>query len=723
MTGSTASNMELSFGSPQPGEPEKLAELLGTTAFKRVIWDWQFGRAPERIQPVTAYHGQELVGFNGAMPVDVVFDGDTRPAAWSCDFIVKPECRRHGVGGALKHELDRRSSFLLTQGTSEAAATVLARSGWQPGQGPRSYVRLQRARGPRDRIRRALQGLTSLAGRVRSRAADVSKVTFVDELPGDELLDCLWADVAGGYSRCVVRDAAYLRWRYAGHPLARYRYLCAWRNQRLVALAVVRVSATHAVFVDYIGPAVGGDLKNALVAALLEASGQCDTLECTTSDLELSRALVRHGFLPTRSPPLRFFVRVTTEPVPADCATGWFLMGGDSDGELLAAARDASWTVRKWTEEEFAAGREGWERLLEQSAADRLFMGWDWQYSWWKHFSRRHGLELRIAALYDVRGELAGLAPCFWHRLRTPGGLHVRRLEPIGNLWAGAATMRTEYVGPILRRDCADEAGRQLAAHLLGDFDWDDFTVQDWDAGAPGVRQFDSLLKTRALVLEHTHRDADEARYVPLVEGFDTYVASLSANARRSMIHRRSYLQSLGKVRIEHARPDQVDEYFTELNRLHALRWGAPVFTGHRLEFHQDLATRMAGQDRLRFSRLSVDGVVLSVLYHLRGGRREYNLQMGFDDRLHASKMSLGLLHLGYAIETAASEGMEAVDLLAGPGKQGLFKQRVAPCGHPFVRRQHVRSTRARAVFGTSHALHKVARWGRQAFTERIRNP
>jgi hypothetical protein len=544
-------------------------------------------------------------------------------------------------------------------------------------------------------------------------------VTLVDALPGDELLDRLWADIAGGYSRCVVRDAAYLRWRYAGHPLAKYRYLCAWRKQRLIALAVVRISATHAVFVDYIGPAAGGNIKGALVAALLDASGQCDTLECTTSDPELSRELVKRGFLPTRSPPLRFFVRVTTEPAPNDCASGWFLMGGDSDGELLAAARDASWTVREWTEQEFAAGREGWERLLEQSAADRLFMGWDWQYTWWKHFSRRHGLELRLVALYDVRGELAGLAPCFWHRVRMRGGFHVRRLEPIGNLWSGPATMRTEYMGPILRRDCEDEAARQLAAHLLGLVDWDEFTVQDWDASVPGVEQFDRLLKSRSLVLEHTQREADEAMYVPLVDGFDAYVASLSANARRSIIHRRSYLQRLGEVRIEHAGPDEVHEYFAELNRLHALRWGEPVFTGHRLEFHEELAARMAGQDRLRFSRLSVDGVALSVLYHLRGGRREYNLQMGFDDRLHASKMSLGLLHLGYAIETAANEGTEAVDLLAGPGKQGLFKRRVAPCGNPFVRRQHVRSVRARTVFGTWHALHKAARWGRQTLTER----
>ena len=204
----------------------------------------------------------------------------------------------------------------------------------------------------------------------------------------------------------------------------------------------------------------------------------------------------------------------------------------------------------------------------------------------------------------------------------------------------------------------------------------------------------------------------DEAYFASLEGGFSAYLARLSGNARRSIFHRRQYLESIGKVTMEVARPSENTASFQLLNCLHELRWGQPVFLGQRLAFHEDLATRLAGEDRLRFYRLSVDGRIVSVLYHLRGGRHEYNLQMGFDDRFHGSKISLGLLHLGYAIERASYEGMELVDLLAGYGKQRPFKQRVAPEKERFLRRQYLRSAKARAVFGGRHAIRSVIRLG-----------
>jgi GNAT superfamily N-acetyltransferase len=154
----------LCFGSPGPGDPDVLSGLLGTSAFKKYIWAWQFGRSPDRATPVTAYADGELVGFNGLMAVEAQVDGQSIPAAWSCDFIVTPACRRHGVGRAIKQELDRRCGFLMTLGTSEAAAKVLAASGWEQGEGPRSHVRVNRALGNRERIRSWIQWLLLRGG-------------------------------------------------------------------------------------------------------------------------------------------------------------------------------------------------------------------------------------------------------------------------------------------------------------------------------------------------------------------------------------------------------------------------------------------------------------------------------------------------------------------------------------------------------------------------------
>lgn len=705
-------SVELSFSSPGSDDPEELARLLGTSAFKPHIWSWQFGRYPDRARPVTAYLDGDLAGFNGLMAVDVNIEGRILPAAWSCDFIVKPNYRRRGVGRALKQELDRRCSFLMALGTSEAAASVLSASGWQQGSGPRAYMRVNRALGRGDRLRQFIQAVGRGLARQPEVPADL-EVSIAHSLPDDAELDCLWTQAVRGYQRCIVRDAAYLRWRYLGHPLASYRFIQCRDQGTLRALAVARVESKTAWFVDYVGFAEDRDAMLALIDAFLIDAASCRMVGCTTSSLAFQRALLAKGFLPATSKPLRFFVRATDELAPPKPANGWFLMAGDSDGEILAAAHDASWKIREWSEEEFENNRDAWEALLRTSDADPLFMGWDWQHCWWRNFSIRHGLKLVLVAVYDARGSLAGLAPWFIHKKIGPFGDTIRRLEPIGNLWAGAPTMRSEYLSLVVRQGVETEVVRQLCGYMRHSIRWDELAIQDWDATVPSTQLMHEELRSDCWVISQAQPKVDEARYVPLSRGFDGYLAMLGRNARRSLFHRRRYLEGLGKVELEYARPCQVSKWFCDLNRLHSLRWGEPVFTGHRLAFHQDLACRLAKQDRLRFSRLSVNGSVVSVLYHLRGGLREHNLQMGFDDTFHASKISLGLLHLGYAIENAASNGIERVDLLAGAGKQQLFKQRIAPGATPFLRQKYLRSKKAKMLSGARYGLRALVRRGK----------
>src|SRR5262249_45493429 len=63
-----------------------------------------------------------------------------------------------------------------------------------------------------------------------------------------------------------------------------------------------------------------------------------------------------------------------------------------------------------------------------------------------------------------------------------------------------------------------------------------------------------------------------------------------------------------------------------------------------------------------------------SVLYDIRKGRRQYNMKMGFDPSL-TNRLSLGLVHFGYAMEAAAERGAVLYDFLAGPGQTFDFKR------------------------------------------------
>jgi CelD/BcsL family acetyltransferase involved in cellulose biosynthesis len=130
-------------------------------------------------------------------------------------------------------------------------------------------------------------------------------------------------------------------------------------------------------------------------------------------------------------------------------------------------------------------------------------------------------------------------------------------------------------------------------------------------------------------------------------------------------------------VRFEFVAPEEIDSGFSDLNRLHQLRWKRSAFTGNRLAFHRTLARRLAARGELALSRLRVGGDVVSVLYDIRKGARQYNIKMGFNPAF-SSRVSLGLIHLGYAMEAAADQGAAVYDFLAGPGQTSDYKRNLS---------------------------------------------
>ena len=121
------------------------------------------------------------------------------------------------------------------------------------------------------------------------------------------------------------------------HPVAQYQFLTLKEDGRLVGIATLRESGSTLRLVDYVGvldrPLVLADLIRAMERYFLQAHREV----CTTSSPALQAALLGCGFLRTRARP-RFYVRSSLES-DRNCEAGWFIMSGDSDGDLLEAAR------------------------------------------------------------------------------------------------------------------------------------------------------------------------------------------------------------------------------------------------------------------------------------------------------------------------------------------------------------------------------------------------
>jgi CelD/BcsL family acetyltransferase involved in cellulose biosynthesis len=341
--------------------------------------------------------------------------------------------------------------------------------------------------------------------------------------------------------------------------------------------------------------------------------------------------------------------------------------------------------LRLWTEEDFAAGREQWAELLARSDADRLFMSWDWQWRWWRHHASFLHSELVLLAGYADDGRLIGLAPLHLRRVTHRWPLNAMRMECLGSAWRDRASVFSEYFDFIVDRDHVSAFVRDVSDALLNDRRWSDCVigntrrdsiaaqmVQSWPAESCYLRETDRLI----------------AHVAQLPARFEDYVRTLSASTRRRLWNQRSKLRD---VTFTLASADELIEFFGLLDSYQRRRWGAEHYTGVRGRFHLDLATALAGQGLLRMSRLSVEGRPISVMYNVRIGATEYNVQSGFDNE-ELEGASPGYLHFGFCLERACQEQVQLFDFLAGTGRKRDYKRDFITVARELITVQAIRS-------------------------------
>lgn len=325
------------------------------------------------------------------------------------------------------------------------------------------------------------------------------------------------------------------------------------------------------------------------------------------------------------------------------------------------------WDYAAWLER-----RADYEELLLNSSADALFLSWDWIDLWWKHLSpKRNDDEFRV---YTARlgGRLVAAMPLFASSVRRLG-LSCRAVNVVGGSVRDPRGVFSEYLDVVARKGFEDEARVELARLALKKEAASEFSVGT-------TREFEAWMRAMRRIgwpgLFHVRLIDPMVSYqADLSQGFDEYLRSLSGNARRSLYNLRLRLAEHGDCRFEAG--GDIETGLATLNDLHARRWESPAFSGPTLAFYRDLARRFERSGSVRLSRLIVGGRCVSVLFDLRRGDTQYNIQMGFDPDFRMS-VSLGLLHLGYAMEDAASNGVRTYDFLAGTGKKSDYKKRIS---------------------------------------------
>ncbi|MFQ5661401.1 MAG: GNAT family N-acetyltransferase [Gammaproteobacteria bacterium] len=664
---------------------ESVPDLMHSRPFKKEIWNWQFIENPfsEQFNPVILIdQWNSVIGFNGVMPVKIKIGERVSDGIWSCDFFVDSRYRGMGIGKKLKKILNNHSPIIMALGISDMASPVLLGMGWRKNCEVETFHRIQRFTGAKSFLIYGMQILNRFKYATHFERNDYYS-EYTNSLPDGDLVELLWERVANDYNRCVVRNYSYLHWKYECHPLAKYGFITAESDGSLMGILVIRVTGLYARIVDYLGPAHDMALKAALLEEYFSVTKHTVTQSCITSDKELKKILLSNGFRKMQGH-MRFYIHSSSRDDP-DITDDWFIMGGDSDGDMLEAAEDGPFiddysscqdpniSVKELSEEDFLALEDGWNNLLKKSDADPLFLDWTWQITWWRQWSKTNEFQLFLLAAYTDDNKLVGLAPlykcsCYIYLKK----LHYRQIQFIGSSWGSIETVRTEYLDFIVDNSRSIHVRNAFLSYLDQDLTWDQFIFSDINRNSITIN-----LVLQEKYFKNTYRRIvyeDFVTYVNTYDSFSSFLSKLGRNTRYRLINRRNYLHRLGEVTLEYADQESIDDYFVCLNNLHSSRWGEPCFAGSSLSFHKQLAKELYKHGCLRFSKLSLNKKPISILYDFKMGNKEYNIQTGFDERF-GNRVSVGLLHIGMVIESACGDkSTDYFDLLAGPGKHSYYK-------------------------------------------------
>ncbi len=284
---------------------------------------------------------------------------------------------------------------------------------------------------------------------------------------------------------------------------------------------------------------------------------------------------------------------------------------------------------------------EDWSRLAE--AAGNVFSTPEWAEVWWRHYG--DGRDLRLVALRDDGGRVAGVLPLYLNRSRP--------LKVLRFLGHGAA----DQLGPV----CAP-ADRERVAAALPAVLRDARTRADVFVGdrLSAVEGWSRLAGARVLLAEPSPTLAIDG------QSWDEFLASKSKNFRDQVRRRERKLAKSNDLTFRLSDAEHLVEDLGTLTRLHAARWQdeSEAFEPDLEAFHRDFAAVALERGWLRLWICEVDGRPVAAWYGLRYAGGECFYQSGRDPEWDAQ--SVGFILLAHSIRCAFEDGMREYRFLRG---------------------------------------------------------
>ncbi len=304
-------------------------------------------------------------------------------------------------------------------------------------------------------------------------------------------------------------------------------------------------------------------------------------------------------------------------------------------------------------------GEAEWNELLKQSAADSLFLTWEWVTTWWSVYGSRSRLHLLVARASD--GQLVGIAPLKVVSVPIPL-LGYDRVEFIGS----GGDVTPEYLDFIVRSGYEDSVIPAFLDALLSD---ERPVVLDLRPIRPESTVPAALARRQAQRgrASRVRQDA-ECPQLALPSSVEQFGREQSRNYRKKVgeYQRRCQRELSAHLRVS-ATPEDLTRDMGALVELHQRRWkgASRAFrTPEYLRFHETVSQRLLAKGHTRLLMLERGSQPIAALYCFSYGGHFLFYQSGWDPAY--ARYRPGLVMMDRAIRYAITEQALVFDFLRG---------------------------------------------------------
>jgi CelD/BcsL family acetyltransferase involved in cellulose biosynthesis len=323
-----------------------------------------------------------------------------------------------------------------------------------------------------------------------------------------------------------------------------------------------------------------------------------------------------------------------------------------------------------------AALREEWDQLLASATSNVVFLTWQWQLTWWRHFGPQNGSQLRLLTVRSRSGELMGIAPLYiGNEPVSPPKEYVPgegRPEPYGErrrvVRFIGGTEVADYLDVIAPADKLHDVWSAVLDCLLDcHSDWDVIDLHSLPQWSPSREMLPQIAQEKGLSCAVMPEDV--CPVVSLPGDFETYLMSLRKKDRHELRRKVRKLEGREDVRWYLVPPTDAEQMHDAMHTFLDLHRKSGTDKAHFMNedmasFFFETVEALLPTGWLDLAILEVDKEPAAAYFSFNYNERIYLYNSGYDPRF--SSYSAGIALLVYRIHKAILQGAKHFDFLRG---------------------------------------------------------